>query len=1225
MSRIFAFADISGFTQITASLIKKSRYGAEQVSDLVNGLFGLIIDTIEKNNGIVLHFAGDAILFTIDAKRMKECSCQFNEQIRHYNNENRTNLSVKTEIFSRPYFPHIIESKKSKILFFSPDKSKIGFAEITKLLNPTYPHEIVDMMINGFKGELRILPIGFINISAENSLQKVKPIIERLAELCETKKIYLNKIEYADKGWMILLGAGIPLVVENAQVQLYELIYELKQLAFIEKIPIKCGLTLQRGFAGIIGNKKRWEFTYLGSNVNLAARIAVNADPYTILCDKSYAESMGEQYEIDERKQYIYKGFKNKCTVCTVKKSNKDNTNIFVGREYEIKRALMHMKNEHASIIVTGEGGIGKTTFVKQLELSMKEPFVRVSGERRELPFSTFKGIRESILPYCKPGTIIKGNDLKTVFFNSIDALREQIVLVIDDAHLRDEESEKLIKWLIYEGNEKIKIIIIQRPIRKIRFHRSKLSKYNNISIGLNGFSISVIEIMFKKYFGAIPDSKTLQHIFGISHGNPLYISQLINYLVKNNMVRVKGNKLHFNIDLENIPYSLRELILMKFDSLKSIEKRFVETGSIIGEEFRTEIPANIEGIKRTDSIIAKALESKLLDKKRNDIVAFYHAIIRETIFDRMLKKDVRDICERIGEYFSKSSIGMDLLQAARFYGLAGNRRATDMFIAAGQKFLYAHQYEYVIHSVKNALRSNPSNLQLENILQLLKCVYEYNIDLETVELAYRAVEKIKFKTNNPEYLLIIGSLFIEIQRNAERARKLKNIYVQIYGNDISSLLLEGEILNAEERTAETRVIYTSLLSKTKNNTEKMKILISFAYLSFILRSDRNDTLYCVNEMKKMVSQIKDEIIIRDYCWFMMTYYLHLNDMKKAAFYAYKADKLAKKTNDAKSIKRLYNVYSIIYGSKAITLKSGRLNRLSIKYAEKLYNSVKREMQMNDMPLITTNLAVQYMKTGNSKKAMKLYYEGLLYGMEINHYIEIPYNKGIIAGLALKRNASELAVKLSKDIFENYTHSDMKAYAGTILYLTENRKKEYKLALKSADLSLKAGHSLPYVFHYSCLFDYYFIHNDIKNMNKWKQNAQRFIAQSRLRPTQKSEIEEKINIVNMLNSKPSKKYIDKYLMRCMEINYYSETGLQYILVLAQNASSQECVSYAKMGLKYAKKLLLPDYIEQFNNLLINSNYNKMYYKKKNQNNRNIINRLNNVSEISDFIDIITSL
>ncbi|HHM21780.1 MAG TPA: adenylate/guanylate cyclase domain-containing protein, partial [Bacteroidetes bacterium] len=54
------FVDLSGFTGLTETLLKKEKAGAERLSDILNAIFGPMVSLVYKTGGFIPHFAGDA-------------------------------------------------------------------------------------------------------------------------------------------------------------------------------------------------------------------------------------------------------------------------------------------------------------------------------------------------------------------------------------------------------------------------------------------------------------------------------------------------------------------------------------------------------------------------------------------------------------------------------------------------------------------------------------------------------------------------------------------------------------------------------------------------------------------------------------------------------------------------------------------------------------------------------------------------------------------------------------------------------------------------------------------------------------------------------------------------------------------------------------------------------------------------------------------------------------
>jgi class 3 adenylate cyclase/predicted ATPase len=66
------FADLSGFTALSGTLSTLGKQGAEEVSAIINSLFGAMLDEIHRYQGVLLKFGGDAITAFFDAASLGE-------------------------------------------------------------------------------------------------------------------------------------------------------------------------------------------------------------------------------------------------------------------------------------------------------------------------------------------------------------------------------------------------------------------------------------------------------------------------------------------------------------------------------------------------------------------------------------------------------------------------------------------------------------------------------------------------------------------------------------------------------------------------------------------------------------------------------------------------------------------------------------------------------------------------------------------------------------------------------------------------------------------------------------------------------------------------------------------------------------------------------------------------------------------------------------------------
>src|SRR5262245_13195523 len=66
------FADLSGFTALSGTLSALGKQGAEEISAIINGLFGALVEEIHRYRGWLLKFGGDAITAFFDSALLGE-------------------------------------------------------------------------------------------------------------------------------------------------------------------------------------------------------------------------------------------------------------------------------------------------------------------------------------------------------------------------------------------------------------------------------------------------------------------------------------------------------------------------------------------------------------------------------------------------------------------------------------------------------------------------------------------------------------------------------------------------------------------------------------------------------------------------------------------------------------------------------------------------------------------------------------------------------------------------------------------------------------------------------------------------------------------------------------------------------------------------------------------------------------------------------------------------
>ncbi len=609
------FIDIKGFTKITSYLQKYSKEGAEIISDIINDIFSPSVKFVYENNGFISSFAGDAFtaLFPNNIKGMLNASILIKNKLSNFQVKTKYgNFIIKTKIslsYGKVKFK-ILKNKLNTFYFYSDSikqastikhnkhnrilmhKSVIKNANTYNIIIKKITNNIFELIEYNMKtdikkkkyairksiekqfiikdiytintGEFRDIVSLFINIYDINHIEEVNNII---FENIEKYGAYYNKIDYGDKGIVILLLFGAPISQEG---QLYNAVnFSIKlRNEFYKRTnskKIKIGLSSGIAYTGFIGSNIQSEYTAIGKSVNLSARLMSNAKYNHIYSDKREVFNIYECKEIGKIK---IKGFSTLIKVYDVldKKNKKILNNTFINRKNEIEY-IKNIINKNKIIFVLGNAGIGKTTLIEHfLNSNGFDYFAFNKNNYSNETFSVFRQIfkdyflqsnyKKQLKNYLNNNKeLIKFKDYyeyllgikSREYFSNISnkifndnigyALsifikklfeRKKTILFFDDVHLLDINSFEIIQNIL---SKRIKIILSGRNEIKENIQNNLYEK-----IIIKGLNKQNTKKIIKHILNHNVHSDIINYIYGISKGNPLIIEKSIKYLKEKNL-----------------------------------------------------------------------------------------------------------------------------------------------------------------------------------------------------------------------------------------------------------------------------------------------------------------------------------------------------------------------------------------------------------------------------------------------------------------------------------------------------------------------------------------------------------------------------------------------------------------------------------------------------------------------------------------------------------------
>jgi len=420
------FADMSGFSALTARLSARGLQGAETLSDILNARFGRLVDLVHQYGGAVLNFAGDAAVAywpvhgdaSGAARRAVACAHAISEVVTA-SNHGGIDFYLRVGVGAGPVLSalvggvdgrwhtlmggaawtdmleavsaarpgEVILPPSVKRLLTPAAQSALGSTDAEEppalsadLLRAGVPRSVqkrLDAGLQGWLAEFRTVSTVFVNVpglryDSTDRLDDLQRVVSTMQAVVHQFGGSVNDLLVDDKGTVLLAAWGIPLhAYEDNPVRAtlagMALRDELRALGITPSI----GITTGRAFAGPVGNAQRMRYALLGEPIIMAARL-MQAAADEVLCDVNTRTAARARVRFGPAAAVRVAGH-GEIGAAAVAIDAVDTrvrpSREMVGRDAEARTlgmAFAAVERDHESriVIVRGEPGIGKSTLM---------------------------------------------------------------------------------------------------------------------------------------------------------------------------------------------------------------------------------------------------------------------------------------------------------------------------------------------------------------------------------------------------------------------------------------------------------------------------------------------------------------------------------------------------------------------------------------------------------------------------------------------------------------------------------------------------------------------------------------------------------------------------------------------------------------------------------------------------------------------------------------------
>jgi len=279
-------------------------------------------------------------------------------------------------------------------------------------------------------------------------------------------------------------------------------------------------------------------------------------------------------------------------------------------------------------------------------------------------------------------------------------ARRAPTVVCLEDLHWADPSTLELMRFLLSEIRHPVLFLCVYRPIiSPFSTHQLKAMAIPHQELILRDLSFSEAQHMAESLLKTDVVPKDLQQFIRDKvEGNPFYLEEAVNSMIESNILVIEngGWKVGGPITESEISPTVQGVIAARVDRLESESKRILQEASVIGRSFyydilkkisaiKDNIDSSLSGLERFDLIITKSIQPYLE-------YIFKHALTQEVVYSGLLKKERREIHERIGsviEELFKDRLP-EFYEALAYHFKMGqsNHNAINYLMKSGEKSL---------------------------------------------------------------------------------------------------------------------------------------------------------------------------------------------------------------------------------------------------------------------------------------------------------------------------------------------------------------------------------------------------------------------------------------------------------------------------------------------------------------------------------------------------------
>lgn len=503
-------------------------------------------------------------------------------------------------------------------------------------------------------------------------------------------------------------------------------------------VRVHIGVAAGQVVASGSGSERHREYTVTGDSVNLASRLADAAQPDEILVSDVVHRALEDRLECEPAETLAVKGFAAPVTAWRVRSVGvPSDRGPLVGRRGELRQfqAVLDGCAETGrgqAVCLRGEAGIGKTRLLEALQDMARQAGFAChaalvldfgAGIGRDAIGALVRDIldtdagTEAAAQRAVENGLVAADDL--VFLNDLvdlaqpadlraryDAMdnparnrgkretiarlverasaRQPRLLAVEDVHWADPPTLAYLARLAAVSADCPAIVVMTTRVEGDSLDaawRSETGTTPLLSIDLGPLHPDEARAFAENFL--VANAALAERCLERAAGNPLFLEQLIRHAE--------------DAAETGVPGSVQSLVQARLDRLGRADRAALQAASVLGQRFSPEALAYL--LESSDDA-PRRLAAQLLVRPHGEEFLFAHALIRDAVYDGLLRSRRRELHRRAAEWFASRDAALQAGHLDR----ADDPAAARAYFAAAHSQATAYRYETALRLAERGL-----------------------------------------------------------------------------------------------------------------------------------------------------------------------------------------------------------------------------------------------------------------------------------------------------------------------------------------------------------------------------------------------------------------------------------------------------------------------------------------------------------------------------------------